>query len=502
MMGERMFQNRNIQNRSILISIFILAILLSLTFLAPSVSASGSDEPIDLQISEEYPKRVFDGEMYRVNVDVQNLTQDQAFDRLKLTGNISYIFEDNLWPIVKSLNEENFPDELRSLYEARDIFLFENVEVKEVEEDEKWRLEDPDDRYTHVLKKDGDKLNISTSADIRSYGIGPIPAGESLTQQVRVPPEIYEIGKNEVKLSLEARNGNKVSNKISFRVLEETRPVEPFVLETNSPISEGQKLEVLLGVYAASDSVVSDLRVKPLSENVFPTGYGVGEEMKNLPVQDVNQSDFQGVLTGGTDESESAEGVSAGETGTQRMVIGRKLFFEGENLSGESPLTFKIEYNLETKSVTEEIEVDYEVERPSLNLIQVERLEVEEGESEVIPLEVSNEMETKADAVNIYSVGDYEVYPKSRPMGTLNPDDFRRLDFRIHPENIEDGQTLTFKMEYDVGGETYTDSEDVVVNVKEEETNILSIVITVLVVLAVVVAAIYHWRPEVIPWSF
>lgn len=497
MMNSNIFQNGNI-----LISVFTLAILFSFIFSTPFVSASGSDEPIDLQISEEYPKRVFDGEMYRVNVNIQNLTQDQAFERVKLTGNISYIFEDNLGPIVKSLNEENFPDELRLMYEERDIFLFDNVEVEEVEEDEKWRLEGPEGRYTHVLKKNGEKLNLSTSADIRSYGIGPIQAGGSLTQQLRVPPEIYEMGKNEVKLSLETRNGSKVSNEIGFRVLDETKPVEPFVLETNSPISEGQNLEVLLGVYAASDSVVSDLRVKPLSDNVFPTGYGVGEEMKNLPVQDVNQSDFQGVLTGGSDESESGPGVSTGETGTERMVIGRQLYFEGENLSGDEPLTFEVEYNLETKSVTEEIKVDYEIEDPSLNLIQVERLEVEEGKSGVIPLEISNEMDTKVDAVNVHPVGNYEVYPKSRPMGTLDPEDFRRLDFRLHPENIEDGQTLTFQMEYEISGDTYTVSEDVVVNVKDEETNILSIVITVLVVLAVIVAAIHHWRPEVIPWSF
>lgn len=334
--------------------------------------------------------------------------------------------------------------------------------------------------------------------NIEDYSIGTVSPDESVTLTVDVEPWDYVIGTNKIDIKADSDNGDSKTRNIRFRVLQENLPVEVFLSDINSPIYEGETLELSLVVYGATDSEANDLRVRAKSENVIPTGYGVGDTMKTEPVEEPQPQDLQQVIGGGSTEGEGNQNQE------DKIILGRELYFKADNLTADrNSLTFEVVYNLENRSVTQSFQVDFEVrENPDLRLIQTEPLEIKEGGLETIPLEIVNEMTTKAEAVMVIPPENYEMYPSTRYIGSMSEDDYLPLDFEIYDDNLKDGENLPFYVRYRLGNEFYKSQPlTVKVNLKEEKNEKLPYLAAIAIVSVIIVAAIYYWRPEVSPWN-
>jgi hypothetical protein len=125
---------------------------------------------------------------------------------------------------------------------------------------------------------------------------------------------------------------------------------------------------------------------------------------------------------------------------------------------------------------------------PSLRLIQAQRIVATKGEEAVILLHVANDLPVGVDAVSVMPVGDFEASPAEFFIGTMSPNDFLPANFKVETSNLKDEDTLSFKLVYRVGRQTYeTQPINVIMHLEDpEKTNpAIYIVPPVVVVLLV-----------------
>ncbi len=329
--------------------------------------------------------------------------------------------------------------------------------------------------------------------NIRGYGIGVLEPDEVKTLEIRIPPDNYQAGEiNEFSLRAEHEHGNSPPKKIKFRVLSEESPVEAFLASTNSPIYEGEKMKFTIVVAAAADSGVKDLVVRSLSENVVPTGYWVGEEMKEVGEDPDQTTDLSPFMADGSEFDFMDRNKD-----NDRMVVGRKLYFEHENPeTGEEELDFEITYELGDRSVRKEFEVGYRVrESDPISLIKSEPVRGEAGETLSVSLEIANEKDIRVKGVKIIPPEGVDISPSpSYWVGSMDPDEFLPVEFRLDSEDVEDGETLNFHPEYRVGERRFSGPPlEVTVNIAEREETPVAYYAVIVVVIAAAVLLVY-WR--------
>ncbi len=331
---------------------------------------------------------------------------------------------------------------------------------------------------------------------IRDYGIGTLGPDEIKTLEVRITPDNYEAGeKNELTLRAEHDHGSS-SITINFRVLYDTAPVEVFLASTNSPVYEMEKLEFSLVVAAAQGSGVEDLVVRALSENVTPSGYWVGEEMKEVEdIDGIGDFDELFPLTGTGDFLPGYEEYE----GSERVIIGRKLIFEMINtVEDQGPIEFEIAYELGDRSMEKRFEVDYDVkDSDTVSLIRSGPVQGVEGKTVTVSLEITNEKDIDVDGVKIIPPDNVDIYPSpSYWVGPMDSNEFLPVEFRLDPDSVEDGDVLEFYPEYRIGeGRMVGSPVEVTVHLSEPERDIsTSHYLLGLIVIIVVAGVIVYWR--------
>lgn len=350
-------------------------------------------------------------------------------------------------------------------------------------------------------------MHVETSETTKEYAIGTIGADDSKIQEVRLTPDQYEIGENEIEISVEEPHEYDSDPKtISFRVLKDTSPVEVFLIESNSPIYEMETLEVSLVVAAAQHSGVEDLVIESLTDDLLPEGYWVGEEMKEVgemeEIDDMDDDDLLPMIGDGDlmleDENNEDD---------DRVIIGRKLMFEMRNVEDDSePLEFSLEYELGNRSIEEEFEVDYEIkEGSSVTLIESAPAIGEEDEMVTVSLEISNQKDIDVEGVQIRPVEGGDVDPDEVSIhpsptywiGPMDSDEFLPVEFRVDSEDLEDGDTIKFEPEYRVGDGTLSGTPvEVEMNLVESEEGSAGMIYFMIFVIVAVVGVGYYWHKK------
>ncbi len=340
----------------------------------------------------------------------------------------------------------------------------------------------------------------------RDIGVGSLEANASTTITIRVRPENYSLGdNNQVKLKAVHELGTSPPLNLQFGVRTENAPVGVYLVDSNSPIYLGSKLKFTLVVAGSGDSLAEDLRINSLSENVLPQGYWLGEEMKNLTQQEVSTEQVQdaigmGSLLGGAAPSgaDTSEGGEEQGKNEERAIIGRRLYFEARNLDyDDNALKFEISYELGDRVVRREFEVDYHIHHsPEVMLIQSDPVNVVEGSTATISLEIANEMEEKVQAVRVKPPENVEVTP--RPVywiGPMSPDEFLPVEFKVDTSELQDEENLKFRPVYRVGEQSVTGSPiSVNVNIKESKDAPIKYYVAVSVAVVAILLLLFWYR--------
>lgn len=319
-------------------------------------------------------------------------------------------------------------------------------------------------------------VRIKNGKDVLYY-VGALNPNQSMNINLRVYN--YRIGNNSFQLVAEHERGTAPPVPLQFEVIPADSAVSVYLAALNPATYPTEALKFSLVVAASEAAGVSDLEIKALTDGVQPTGYFLGEQTAQQ--QQPPTVDIQSLLTG---QSQTQEQV------TQKAVRGQELAFELQDPSvGTKPLSFQLSYRIGSAVIQKTFVVGaLIVGTPNMRLIQAQRIVATEGEEAFVLLHVANDLPVEVDAVSVVPVGNITTSPSEFFIGTMSPNDFLPANFKVETSNLKDGDTLSFKLVYRVGRQTYeTQPINAVIHLEEPERTspVVYIVPPVVVVLLV-----------------
>jgi len=316
------------------------------------------------------------------------------------------------------------------------------------------------------------------------YYVGALEPNETLPVTLRL--KNYNIGTNNLALVADYEKGSAPSVPLGFEVVPADSAVRVYLSALSSSIYLSENMEISLVVSAPEDAGISHLELKSPTEGVQPAGYYLGEQVAE---QEEPQTIEVGSLLTGSNTNEEEE--------ESRVVKGRELTFTVTKPNvGNQTVIFELNYRLGSSVVQEEFSVNTLVlDPPSIKLIQAERVIAKEGEDAIVTLHVANNLPVQAESVTVVPVGEFETLPSEFFIGEMSSGDFLPANFKVPTDNFQDGDAVSFKVQYRVERQNYeTPPIQTTITIEKQSRSYVGLIVILTIVVIIVILAIWLLR--------